>query len=111
MPCTYPNYLTTRYGDAKTLHMDLERDLTAPTAVTEARLVVLNAPNGAVVLNRVCTITDGPAGEVELTLNPALDYGPGKLEGGRRYVHKVVTAPGPLTHPTVGWGRFYVEWP
>jgi hypothetical protein len=48
---------------------------------------------------------------VSLVLSPATDYGAGKLQGGRWYVYKIVTQPGPLTHPTVGWGRLYCEWP
>lgn len=98
----------TRFGDAKTLRWDLERDL---TAVTEARVIIENAPAGNTVLDRVATITGAAAGEIELVLNPATDYGPGKLQGGRWYVHKVVTTPGPITHPTEGWGRLYCEWP
>jgi hypothetical protein len=95
----------TKYGDAKTLRWALGRDLTA----VEATVVASVCPGGPVVLERVATIEDAPAGVLSVTLLTS-DYGPGKIQAGRWYMVDVVTEPGPLTHPTVRWGRLYCEY-
>lgn len=89
--------LAVKYGDAKTLVFDLDRNL---TAVASARVRIAETIGGALAVDRDGSITDIPNGIVQLGLLTT-DYGTNKLEAGKLYYIEVETLPGPLTHPDV----------
>lgn len=96
-----------KYGDAKTLRIDLERDL---TAVDSARIVIARRAGQEAVVDRAGEIVTASGAAypsvVELRLS-ASDFGAGddKLQGGREYKLEVPTLTGDeeLTHPDDGY--------
>lgn len=89
--------LSVKYGDAKTLVFDLDRNLTGVASVT---VHIAETIGGVLAVSRAGVITDVTSGIVQFSLLVG-DYGVGKLEAGKLYYVEVETLPGPLTHPDI----------